>query len=1145
MNKQHLASSFAVTVALSVFAGLAHGQTPPGRVATLEATDATHVFHVRDGQLWRGVVQRDRVVAPTFSALPKLPYEVRSIATAVGRIFVLGAIDRREFIRSYAPDLTGEGVIAELPPGANATTFAIDSDGLMAVAHAADGTIRLSTASRPLGIVPAAIDVRRMVFVSDRLVVLSGTDVRVLELDVRATDRYPPLSSLRPIATGIRDVATAAGYVYTLTSSVPRRLVVNAVGQGDAVYATIEDSERRTEDCDAIAAARASIVCLNSTGRSSVLRALSVATFDVYGKTDAVNAALADLFLTLARGDLLPRQRETLTSDVKSVRELFIQKGIVVPPGATSRTLGGDEQWAEVWCWLNKCTVGPDRADVLAAPLAARRTVVLPALRWYTEDSYGLQNLDGNRLDSFFQHTRSAGRWTAASILDSNPELLTSLEATMNRLGYLVATPLNPAISPGAVITIRNGREEVVARPAGCNLAAITGGVWRGTTRTTFTTAHRGGAVVLPSDLLRQSVEINLRIGPIVERRLSSEQLATARRCYSAVPSDALMVTSTLSASNIRITLEDQLGETLRPRPSQLSAVVPPIQPDTTGPATGILRAETVVAYRAQRLDDALDPELPSDPGIHKRDTPQDIGGLTKGTAVVPLLRYRVDIPFPQVDALKTTIDGVLRRHANATWLPQTNLGARGVSMMTDPTGLLDRVKSNRAGLFQAMAFTADLRSGESTKIGVAEDKASVQYNHPDFVNDAKTGRTVWLDPEAADANARILVEPGNCQVSAHLAVVDNSLDHGTHIAALLAGQGCAGVEGLFPAASLYLVDTAKEKIGGFATAIITAVGKGVRTFNISQVFGSPEAFRDLYKTSDKTWDRNLYVAAAGNEVGDLKGVAQPPVSLGPDLPKNMIGVAAGDDQGHVLLECDPHLPEMPPSKKPLKPCSNFGMPYVHLVAPAYRVFSAASGSRYVAGTGTSIATPLVTAVAAMLRAEDEKRSPYWVKLRLIATADFRAEYFEKNYVWGGKLNAARALFLPDDRILRVYGRDDVYKIEMQPGAELELEERGRGVTPSGESMTTQLKILWKDILRIWRDPEEETFWLVYLEPEGSGDDKVLRIARGARLKDTGLKTKNVYQWKGGTMHPVQQPFTAEQITDYVAPPNDQARFPK
>ncbi|MCI7327748.1 MAG: S8 family serine peptidase [Hornefia butyriciproducens] len=180
----------------------------------------------------------------------------------------------------------------------------------------------------------------------------------------------------------------------------------------------------------------------------------------------------------------------------------------------------------------------------------------------------------------------------------------------------------------------------------------------------------------------------------------------------------------------------------------------------------------------------------------------------------------------------------------------------------------------------------------------------------------------------------------------------DDTSDHGTHVAGIIAadygnGYGGAGV------ASGYKNDLVKfMMVGGsqdgeyfysfdIVNAINYAVDNGARVINMS--FGGESRDRLQEKAIlDGVNNRQVvFVAAAGNDANDAYN---DPGSMG-----EVIDVAAADEKGVFANSY-----------------SNYGT-YVDVMAPGSSVLSTTPGDSYEMMSGTSMASPMVAAIAAMM----------------------------------------------------------------------------------------------------------------------------------------------------------------------------------
>ncbi|TWT40575.1 Thermophilic serine proteinase precursor [Phycisphaerae bacterium RAS1] len=185
---------------------------------------------------------------------------------------------------------------------------------------------------------------------------------------------------------------------------------------------------------------------------------------------------------------------------------------------------------------------------------------------------------------------------------------------------------------------------------------------------------------------------------------------------------------------------------------------------------------------------------------------------------------------------------------------------------------------------------------------------------------------------------------------------------HGTHVAGIIAAGQDGPVAGLANVSVMVLrvLDSRNE---GFDSRTMAAIGyaidEGADIINLS--LGGPDdssALRDACNAAQAAGV--VVVAAAGNQAGRV---------LYPAAYESAIAVGASDEADRV------------PS------FSNAGRS-LDLAAPGVNIISTALGGGFEYRSGTSVATPLVSAAAALLRSADARLSASDVRTRLTLAAD-------------------------------------------------------------------------------------------------------------------------------------------------------------
>lgn len=201
--------------------------------------------------------------------------------------------------------------------------------------------------------------------------------------------------------------------------------------------------------------------------------------------------------------------------------------------------------------------------------------------------------------------------------------------------------------------------------------------------------------------------------------------------------------------------------------------------------------------------------------------------------------------------------------------------------------------------------------------------------------------------------------------------------EHGTGVAGAIAGQGIGHPEaaGVYPKARLMILRAAAdgdEYDKDVASAIRYAVDNGAKVINMSLgKYTSPQAGMVNEAIAYAASKDVLIIQAAGNNHLNVDSVAYFPSAIDKKGKRfdNFLRVGASDAQGR------------------LSSFSNYGATHVDVLAPGETITTVMPGNEYAPVDGTSISAPIVSGVAAMLRAYFPKLKAADIKRILIQTA--------------------------------------------------------------------------------------------------------------------------------------------------------------
>jgi subtilisin family serine protease len=283
-----------------------------------------------------------------------------------------------------------------------------------------------------------------------------------------------------------------------------------------------------------------------------------------------------------------------------------------------------------------------------------------------------------------------------------------------------------------------------------------------------------------------------------------------------------------------------------------------------------------------------------------------------------------------------------------------------------------------------------------SDKVVVAVLDSGVDYTHEDLAGN------MWIRPATMAPYQDN--ELGTIDDENGFNAIDRASDpmdengHGTHCAGIIGAEGennigIAGVNWKVQIMPLKFMNA-----GGFGTTkdaieainyVIDRKKAGVNVRIISASWGSTQRSRALEEVIRKAYENDiLFVAAAGNATTNNDRNPHFPSSY--NVP-NVVSVAALDRHDQLAS------------------FSNYGVKSVAIGAPGVDILSTWLGNGYEEKSGTSMATPVVAGVAALIVAENPRMSVDELKKKLLDSSDPIVALKGKT-VTGGRINAAKAL---------------------------------------------------------------------------------------------------------------------------------------
>lgn len=316
--------------------------------------------------------------------------------------------------------------------------------------------------------------------------------------------------------------------------------------------------------------------------------------------------------------------------------------------------------------------------------------------------------------------------------------------------------------------------------------------------------------------------------------------------------------------------------------------------------------------------------------------------------------------------------------------------------MFTDQWALNNAGQNGGKQKADISALLAWAKTTGSDKVVVAVLDTGVDYTHNDLA------ANMWFRPDNLPAYKDD--ELGTINDRYGFNAADNLSDpmddngHGTHCAGVIGAEGNndEGIAGINWNVEIMPLKFLSRSGSGSTKDAIEAINyaierkkAGVNVRVISASWGSTAYSKALEDAIRAAGEQGiLFVAAAGND--GTSNDKRPHYPSNYNLP-NVISVAATDRNDNLAS------------------FSNFGVKTVHIAAPGKDIISTWLKDSYRDASGTSMATPQVSGVAALILALEPNITVEKLKDRLLKSVD-KIDSLNGKVSSGGRLNAVKAL---------------------------------------------------------------------------------------------------------------------------------------
>ena len=286
--------------------------------------------------------------------------------------------------------------------------------------------------------------------------------------------------------------------------------------------------------------------------------------------------------------------------------------------------------------------------------------------------------------------------------------------------------------------------------------------------------------------------------------------------------------------------------------------------------------------------------------------------------------------------------------------------------------GIAARVPSNVMGMIRNLTFVKSVEL--DYKVEMVLDESVPQINVDDVWNEGLTGRGIdiaVLDTGIHDEHPALNVEK---EVDFTGEGTDDLNGHGTHVAGIIASTDST-YKGVAYGADLFNVKVLNQTGSGYASDVIAGIdwsvenGAEVISMSLGATVDPCDGTDPLSQAVDEAVNKGVVVvASAGNNGPDAGTITSP------GCAKNAITVGAVDDNDNV------------PSWSSRGPTDD-GRVKPDILAPGVSIVSTWKDNSFKSLSGTSMSTPFVAGIAALLLEKKPSLTPSQIKDVLKSTA--------------------------------------------------------------------------------------------------------------------------------------------------------------